>query len=137
MEAELSPYFLNNHKESLFWVAIVFLISLICFFILRLISQPKKSKFLSLIYKIILYAGNTFCWGMMYYFIIDQFLEGFLYSFISIIYFTINCRNGILSFLAGIVYISFFLLFYFHTYVMISVCTSCELKFEREVEKKV
>lgn len=63
-------------------------------------------------------------------------MEGFLYSFISIFFFTVNSRYGILSFLASIVYILFFIVFYLHIYLMISVCTKVELKFEREVEKK-
>ena len=73
---------------------------------------------------------------MLYYFVIDQLLEGFTYSWITIIFFPIHSRYGILSFLASIIYVAFFVLFYFHIYVMISVCTKVEMKFEREVEQK-
>ena len=74
---------------------------------------------------------------MLYYFVIDQLLEGFTYSWITIIFFPMYSRYGILSFLASIIYVAFFVLFYFHIYVMISVCTKVEMKFEREVEQKV
>ena len=73
---------------------------------------------------------------MLYYFVIDQLLEGFAYSWVSIIFFPMYSRNGILSFLASIIYVGVFLLFYIHIYVMISVCTKVEIKFEKEVEKK-
>jgi len=45
-------------------------------------------------------------------------------------------RNGILSVLASIVYLLFFGIFVLHIYLMITVCTKVELKFELEVEKK-
>lgn len=48
----------------------------------------------------------------------------------------VNTRNGILSVLASIVYLLFFGIFFIHTYLMITVCTKVELKFEIEVEKK-
>ena len=73
---------------------------------------------------------------MLYYFVIDQLLEGFVYSWVSIIFFPMYSRNGILSFLASIIYVGVFLLFCIHIYVMISVCTKVEIKFEKEVEKK-
>ena len=135
-EAELSPYFLNNHKEILFWTALVLFISLSCFFILRFIKKPKGSKLKHQIYQVILYSGNTFCWGLLYYFVIDQFLEGLLYSWMCIIYFPIYSRYGILSLMASIVYVLFFGLFYLNIYLMITVCTKVEIKFELEVEKK-
>eukprot|EP00828_Plagiopyla_frontata_P007102 TRINITY_DN1326_c0_g1_i3.p1 TRINITY_DN1326_c0_g1~~TRINITY_DN1326_c0_g1_i3.p1 ORF type:complete len:398 (+),score=29.29 TRINITY_DN1326_c0_g1_i3:828-2021(+) len=88
------------------------------------------------IYQFILYAGNTFCWGMLYYFTIDQLLEGFLFSWVTVFFLPLYSRYGILSFLASIIYIIFFFIFYLHIYIMISVCTKIENKFEKEVENK-
>jgi len=51
-------------------------------------------------------------------------------------YLPVHTRNGILSVLASIVYLLFFGLFLFHIYLMITVCTKVELKFELEVENK-
>ena len=84
----------------------------------------------------ILYSGNTFCWGLLYFFVIDQFFEGLLYSWMCILYLPVYSRYGILSVMASIVYVLFFGLFYINIYLMITVCTKVEIKFELEVEKK-
>ena len=66
----------------------------------------------------------------------NQFLEGLLYSWMCLLYPPLYSKYGILSFLASIIYLLFFGLFYVNTYLMITVCTKVELKFELEVEKK-
>ena len=53
-----------------------------------------------------------------------------------VIYLPVYSKYGILSVLASIVYLMFFGLFYVNIYLMISVCTKVELKFELEVENK-
>ena len=54
----------------------------------------------------------------------------------TLFFLPIYSRYGILSFLASIVYILFFGVFFLHIFLMVSVCTKVENKFEKEVEKK-
>lgn len=67
--------------------------------------------------------------------IIDQFLEGLLYSLITIVYLPVYSRNGILNLFVSILYIWAFALFNYYIYVMISICTVNEIKYEKEVLK--
>ena len=119
----------------MFWIALALTLSLSCFFLLRFVERPiSRSKCLYFIYKITIYSGNTICWGLLYYFVISQLLEGLLYSWISIVYFPIYSKYGILSVLSSVVYLLLFGIFCLNIYLMITVCTKIEVKFEMKVE---
>eukprot|EP00828_Plagiopyla_frontata_P045219 TRINITY_DN7673_c0_g1_i3.p1 TRINITY_DN7673_c0_g1~~TRINITY_DN7673_c0_g1_i3.p1 ORF type:complete len:422 (+),score=49.48 TRINITY_DN7673_c0_g1_i3:59-1324(+) len=137
-EYEISPYFLNNHAQCLIWVFAILIISLICFISLRLIKKPPNSapKFRKYSYQIYLYLGNTFCWGILYYFILSQWIEGLVAAWVGLIYRPVNTRNGILNFLACMVYLTFYFLFVGNMFIMIKLCTIYENRFEQQVEKK-
>ena len=44
---EISPYFLNNHGTAFIWILGALLISIVCFFSLRILKKPAptESKF--------------------------------------------------------------------------------------------
>jgi len=55
---------------------------------------------------------------------------------VNVIYLPIYSRYGILSFMISIVYIGSFFLIQLSIYVMITVCTQYEIKFELEIQNK-
>jgi len=73
---------------------------------------------------------------MLYFFFIDQLIEYMLYSWMTIIYAPVYSRYGILSFLASIISIGMFALFYCYIFVMITICTQVEMKYETQAERQ-
>ena len=56
---------------------------------------------------------------------------------VGLIYRPVNTRNGILNYLACIVYFIFYCLFFGNLIIMIKICTLYENKFEYYVENKL
>lgn len=76
-----------------------------------------------------------FCWGILYFLLIDQYFEGFVYSFSNLFYFPMHSRNGIINFFVSIVYIGLFILLSVYIYVLISVCTNCKMQLKEKEGK--
>lgn len=81
-----------------------------------------------------IYPGAAFCWGILYSFIVNQSLQGLVSSWSNIVFLPLNTRNGIICFLVNVIYIGAFVLFNYYIYLMIKVCTKCEIEYELEVK---